>query len=1124
VATTNYERVGRALELLKEGLRPFVEREFEAHYREGWRAQAAQTLRQDREWKTADGQAHFDAQALLILMWYQWNEVFRDTLGHAERSLVSELREVRNRWAHQQTFSGDDAYRALDSAARLLTAVSAEEAREVERLKQELLRVRFDEQARRETRKAAVTPTEGTPSAGLRPWREIIAPHPDVAAGRYHQAEFAADLAQVHRGEGGIEYSDPREFFRRTFLTEGLRRLLVNALRRLGGDGGDPVVELQTNFGGGKTHSMLALYHLCSGRTASDLAGVEPLLVDAGVSRPTAATRAVLVGTALSPAHTHRKPDGTEVHTLWGELAWQLGGAEGYALVAHADAQGVSPGSDALRALFDQNGPCLVLIDEWVAYVRMLYRKEGLPAGSFDANLTFVQSLTEAARQARHTLVVASIPASKIEIGGEGGQEALEHIKNTFGRMESAWRPASTEEGFEIVRRRLFEPIVEPHAFAARDAVIDAFGRLYATQAQEFPSATREGEYARRLEAAYPIHPELFDRLYNDWSTLDKFQRTRGVLRLMAAVIRELWERQDGSLLILPASVPLDAPDVQSELTHYLEDTWVPVVERDVDGPHSLPLALDRANPNLGRYSACRRIARTLFLGSAPTVGTNRRGLDDRSIKLGCVQPGESVATFGDALRRLTDEATHLYVDGRRYWYSTQPSVTRLAQDRAAQQDRDDVLQEVVRRLRGQQGQKGDFAGVHVAPGSSGDVPDERDARLVVLAPEHEHSGKSADSPARQEAQRILDSRGTAPRLFRNAVSFLAPDRTRLGELEQAVRQYLAWKSIDDERDQLNLDSFQRNQAKTKREGAEESVKARIPETYSWALVPTQPDLQGGVEWGELRLQGGQGPDSLATRASRKLKGEELLITELAALRLRYELDRALWQGREHLGVKQLWDYLATYLYLPRLRDESVLVRAIESGLATLTWAEDTFAYAEGWDEAAGRYRGLVYGQRARVVFDGQSVLVKPEAAQRQIEADQRKQEEDERARAGRDSGATYPVGGSNGATPTAAHDGPGSYSVTAPATVAGTAAATAPPKLRRYHGTAELDTMRLGRDAGRIAEEIVQHLSTLPGARVRVRLEIEAELPEGAPEGVVRTVSENGRTLKFTSQGFEEE
>jgi len=156
------------------------------------------------------------------------------------------------------------------------------------------------------------------------------------------------------------------------------------------------------------------------------------------------------------------------------------------------------------------------------------------------------------------------------------------------------------------------------------------------------------------------------------------------VLRLMAAVIHALWQRQDGNLLILPASVPIDDPAVQFELTRYLEDPWVPIIEKDVDGPHSLPLRLDGEHPNLGRYSACRRVARTIYLGSAPTLHSANRGIEERRIKLGCVQPGESVATFGDALRRLTEQATHLYVQEKRYWYSTQPSVARLAQDRAA--------------------------------------------------------------------------------------------------------------------------------------------------------------------------------------------------------------------------------------------------------------------------------------------------------------------------------------------------------------------------------------------------------------------------------------------------------
>lgn len=160
---------------------------------------------------------------------------------------------------------------------------------------------------------------------------------------------------------------------------------------------------------------------------------------------------------------------------------------------------------------------------------------------------------------------------------------------------------------------------------------------------------------------AYPIHPEMFDRLYNDWSTLDKFQRTRGVLRLMAAVIHSLWERQDANLLIMPANVPVDDALVQFELTRYLEDQWPPVLEKDVDGVNSLPLAIDRENaPTLGRYSACRRVARTIYMGSAPVQKAANRGIDERHVKLGCVQPGEAVATFGDAIRRLTDRASYL--------------------------------------------------------------------------------------------------------------------------------------------------------------------------------------------------------------------------------------------------------------------------------------------------------------------------------------------------------------------------------------------------------------------------------------------------------------------------------
>ena len=436
MAATNRERVGKALDLLAVGLRPFVWREMERVY--GTQAElAARASLSTNPRAAGNGDPDsWDVTACVTILIDQWSSVFRDPLGNAEKNLAFELRDVRNQWAHQQAFSTDDTYRALDSAGRLLTAIAAPEAQELDRMKQEILRVRFAEQARNETRRSAVTPIEGQPVGGLKPWREIITPHPDVASGRYQQAEFAADLSQVYRGEGSDEYRDPREFYRRTFLTEGLRHLLAGALCRLSDAGGDPVVELQTNFGGGKTHSMLALYHLVGGTPAGDLAGIEVVMAQAGVDELPQARRAVLVGTALSPAQPTTKPDGTVVRTMWGEMAWQLLGPTGYALVAEADRQSVSPGSDALRELFRRAAPALILIDEWVAYARNLFGLYGLSGGSFDANMSFAQALTEAAKAVPGTLVVASIPASDIEIGGEAGRTALDRLRNTFGRVE----------------------------------------------------------------------------------------------------------------------------------------------------------------------------------------------------------------------------------------------------------------------------------------------------------------------------------------------------------------------------------------------------------------------------------------------------------------------------------------------------------------------------------------------------------------------------------------------------------------------------------------------------------------------------------------------------------------
>jgi hypothetical protein len=669
--------------------------------------------------------------------------------------------------------------------------------------------------------------------------------------------------------------------------------------------------------------------------------------------------------------------------------------------------------------------------------------------------------------------------------------------------VESSWRPASAEEGFEIVRRRLFEPLVEKAQFVARDTVAQAFYDLYRTQHQEFPPECREADYEKRLKAAYPIHPEIFDRLYSDWSTLVKFQRTRGVLRLMAAVIHSLWENGDRNPLILPGNIPIEDRRVQFELTRYLSDNWVPVIERDVDGPNALPLRIDGEVPNLGKYAACRRVARTVYLGSAPTPSAANKGIEDRRIRLGCVMPGENQAVFGDALRRLAAAATFLYQDGARYWYSTQPTVTKLADDRAEQykRDPDKVVKELEKRLRADLRNAGDFGRIHPLPESGQDVPDDMDARLVVLGVDHP-CNREAGSGAEVTAKAILESRGNTPRLFRNSLVFLAVDQARLQDLDEAVRRYLAWDSILLEQGTLDLSPHQVKQAENQKESADGVVDSRIPEAYQWLIVPVQASPKAAIEWHSFRLTG-QGP--LAERASKKLRNDALLYTSYAGTLLKMELDRVpLWRG-DHVAIQQLREDFARYLYLPRLIQPEVLFRAIRDGLELLTWSQDSFAYADSFDESLGRYRGLRCGQIVNVSADNSGgLLVKAEPALKQQEMETKI--------------STTPPAASEGKT------GIAPQVQKPPQTVGGVQSPRGVPKPRRYHGSVHLDPTRVGRDAGRVADEVIAHLAGLVGSSVKVTLEIQADVPNGAPDNVVRTVTENSQTLKFLSYGFENE
>jgi predicted AAA+ superfamily ATPase len=1097
MAKSTRQYVFEGMELLPAALIPFVERRLESSLRGHWQVQVAEKLPGLRPNST--GAVGWDQAALFNAMDRFWSEAFKGVLGRAERSWVNELVDVRNKLSHNETFTYDDAERALDSMRRLMEAISAgETADQLSKMRDTILRTKFTElQRNEERRKTQRLEISVETVAGLLPWREVVEPHQDVATGDFQQAEFAADLAKVHSGSAPAEYRDPRQFFSRTYLTDGLSALLIGAAKRLSRSGGDPVVELQTNFGGGKTHSMLALYHMAGPTLVQDLSGLDRLLDEHGLSVPQGINRAVLVGTSRGPQDVLNAEGGRKIRTTWGELAWQLGGAEAFDMIAENDANGIAPSSHMLETIFKKYAPCLILIDEWVAYLRQIYRVEGLPSGSFDANLSFVQSLTEAVKASPGTLLVASLPASQIEVGGEGGQEALARLKQTFSRVESSWRPASQEESYEIVRRRLFKEI-PGDKFHHRDNTLKQFAKLYRENANDFPQGCADEDYRRKLEKAYPIHPELFDQLYTTWGSLEKFQRTRGVLRLMAQAIHELWMNADPSVMIMPGSVAVSSPRVEPELLHYLDVSWQSIIAGDVDGTTSTPYKIDQLAPNLNRYSATRRVARAIFMGTAPTHQQQNTGLDDKQINLGVVQPGERPAIFGDALRRLTNQAKFMHADLGRYWYSMSASLNRIAADKAAQIETALVLMtidtELGKYVNGL-ADRGHFDAVQVAPASSAEVPDEAGGvRAVVLGVAHPHTGRDG-SDALVEAKDILMQRGSTPRVYRNMLVFIAADARQLDNLKDAVRASMAWGEMVRDTDRLNLTQSDSALAKAKQAEANETMKTRLKEAWCYLHYPAQESAQADVGWvsGKIPAQ-----DGLLARASKKLLAEEGLLTELGPTRLDRDLQKYIWNGKPHLSLKDLREYLNRYTYLPRLKNQEVLIKAVKAAVSGML--PGPFAYAERWDEASDTYLGLAIAQagNAAVVIDSDSVIVTPDVAEAHRPVPQ--QPSFGGAAGGADDkppGMAEPSGA--GPTPHAAEKKP-----------------------TRFTGAVMISPDRPARDMHQIVEAIVEQLTTLPGNKVKLRLEIDAEVPSGLDRAKVRTLVENANTLGFMEKAVE--
>lgn len=1075
------------MELLPEALAPFVERRLEGKFQNKWRDMVKQRLHRVRMNKA--GNPDWDQPLLLNTMDLFWDDAFRGDFDRADRGLVNELIVVRNKLSHNERFTYSDAERALDSMRRLTMAAGAEDtAVALGKMRDTILRVQFAEVARgQERRKLKSGGIAVEAAGGLLPWRKVVEPHQDVATGNFSQAEFAADLSKVHNGSAPDEYRNAREFFSRTYLTEGLSNLLVGAARRLSGKDGDPVVELQTNFGGGKTHSMLALYHMVGDIDASDLQGLDQLMTEHDLNIPSRIRRAVIVGTSRGPGDIVGVAESRSIRTTWGELAWQIGGNEAFDMLADCNNNGVAPGSNLLEEMLRKYSPSLILIDEWVAYLRQIDENRNLPSGSFESNLTFVQSLTEAVKATPGVLLVASLPESEVEAGGEVGKEAMVRLKRTFGRVESSWRPASQEESYEIVRRRLFREIPS-EKYHHRDNTLRQFAKLYRDNASDFPPQCTDSDYRRKMESAYPVHPELFDQLYLSWGSLEGFQRTRGVLRLMAQLIHELWMNDDPSVAIMPGSVLLGSEKVGPELVRYADENWISIIAGDVDGVSSKPYEIDRLAPNLKRYSASLRVARTIFVATAPTHGQGNNGIDDKQINLGVVQPGERPAIFGDALRRLSNRATFIHSDIGKYWYSTSANLNRLASELADQYPDSDVSRELNMRVSKYFGnlERGQFGGVHFMSGDTSDVPDESgEVRMVILDSSKPHDTQS-DSAAEGAAREVMNSCGGKPRVYCNTLVFLAADRRRVDDLVGALRDEMAWSKIVQDTKRLDLTQSNSALANKKYLEAKDTLIERLREAWCHLIYPTQVDAESVVEWVSTKIA--TQTDTLIS-ANDRLAKEQGIWPEIGPDNLNRQLEKYMWNDKSHIKLIELYEYFSCYIYLPRITCKAVLKKAVYA--AVCADCSGPFAYAQRWNDEKKEYVGLVVcgALDAQVIVDSDSVVVKLDIAEDHIKKQAKELEEKT----------------------------PEEHSTSSDSTADKADSSLNQDNVKtRFQGTVIISSDRPIRDFGNITESVIEQLTTLRDADVSIKVEIYAEIPSGIDQSKERTLLENSENLNF--------
>jgi hypothetical protein len=679
-------------------------------------------------------------------------------------------------------------------------------------------------------------------TATLKPWFAVATPHEDIRQGKLSEAIFAANLWAVVQGDAPEVYLDPAAFFAKTYLTSGLTSVLKKVSRALTGeaDAGDRILSLQTSFGGGKTHTLVALWHLARHadklRAASDCADLREALGDLPARVKNVA---VFTNQTCDATQGRRTPEGIQTRTLWGELALQLGGVELYRKIEANDQARTVP-QGLFAEILRQAAPCVILLDELADYCVGASAVEVGNVTLADLTISFVQQLTDAITNVKGAVVVATLPASHYEVASsERGQELLKSLEARFGRMAADTKPVADDEIYEVVRRRLFESVGDR---AEHEKIADAYLKMYQQHKNEVPTEATRAAYKENLIAAYPFHPTLIDAFYLRWGSHGDFQRTRGVLRLLAGIVGDLWQRRNTETqsqpLIQPCHMRWTIDALRAALTRLWGAAYDSVAAADVIGDKANAILFDEERG--GEYLSERiaqGIAATILLGSFGGQG-ERAGFSTKEIRLCVGRPNVNWGYTDGALLALEDRGYYLHPAsagslGKRYWFGAKPTLTKLIVQYRAQFAAQDFDSKIIETLRQQiKNLRPEPATWKVLVDPEADLPEQKALTILIMPPSCVWSDGSSAIAVEGRLLKISQKCGAKDRHYRNTLLFLLPSARGLARLRSALREVAALESVQQDY-ASQLDDDQRQDLEGKLKDARKAVGETLGIAYT---------------------------------------------------------------------------------------------------------------------------------------------------------------------------------------------------------------------------------------------------------------------------------------------------